>query len=368
MSSFAGGARAGAYEYATASRSPASRPPSARHHRIACSGSSHVENGTGVLPCLRREKRSSSAAATIRPSTTSAAAGSWKTALMPRTRIGPTATPAGKQGKREALLPGREKRFSPVFRRSGALRGGLRGLGDGLLLGLVRALGDLLDELGAEGGQVVRVAARDEPGVHVDLLVDPRAAGVLDVRPQRRERGERAAAHDVGLDEGPGAVADDRHGLALLEEPARERDRVGVLAQEVGVRDAAGQDEPVVVVDGRVRHGLVDRERVRLVQVVERLELARVGRDELGGAPGLLHRLPGLLELDLLRALRRDEEGDLLAVQFISHDFGLPGARRGTNANPPTLGAIGRFNLLEVTRRDAPRGEDPHGPCRNETG
>src|SRR4051794_34732042 len=61
-------------------------PPCERHHAIACSGSSQVENGTHALPCLRRLNRSSSAAATVRPSTTSAAAGSWNTALTPSTR------------------------------------------------------------------------------------------------------------------------------------------------------------------------------------------------------------------------------------------------------------------------------------------
>ena len=50
-----------------ASRSAGSMPASRRHQRAACSGSSHVENGTGDLPCLRRLKRSSSAAATIAP-------------------------------------------------------------------------------------------------------------------------------------------------------------------------------------------------------------------------------------------------------------------------------------------------------------
>src|SRR5687768_17097543 len=73
---------------------------------MACSGSSHVEKATGGLPCLRREKRSSSAAATISPSTTSAAAGSWNTALTPRTLP-----------MREALS---EKRFSGIaVRHSG---------------------------------------------------------------------------------------------------------------------------------------------------------------------------------------------------------------------------------------------------------
>src|SRR5262249_55058692 len=46
-------------------------------------GSSQVENGTGRLPCLMCVKRSSSAAATTRPSETRQAAGSWKAALIP---------------------------------------------------------------------------------------------------------------------------------------------------------------------------------------------------------------------------------------------------------------------------------------------
>src|SRR4051812_25853471 len=60
-------------------------PLAARHQAAASSGVSHAENGTGRLPCLRRLNRSSSAAATTCPSTTSAAAGSWKIALIPST-------------------------------------------------------------------------------------------------------------------------------------------------------------------------------------------------------------------------------------------------------------------------------------------
>ncbi len=62
--SSAGLASAGSKEYATASRSSGRRPAVSRHHRIAASGSSHAANGTGRFPCLRRENRSSSAAAT----------------------------------------------------------------------------------------------------------------------------------------------------------------------------------------------------------------------------------------------------------------------------------------------------------------
>ena len=99
-------------------RGPAGRrPASARHQRIACSGSSQAENGTGRLPCLRRLKRSSSAAATISPSTTRAADGSWKMALTPRTRMhrfypwssGSTSVSPGKWS-----LPRRKRPFDGV--------------------------------------------------------------------------------------------------------------------------------------------------------------------------------------------------------------------------------------------------------------
>ena len=68
-------------------RRPGCTPAWRRHHRAAAAGCSQAANGTGRLPCLRRLKRSSSAAATTAPSTMSAAAGSWKTELMPRTRM-----------------------------------------------------------------------------------------------------------------------------------------------------------------------------------------------------------------------------------------------------------------------------------------
>ena len=51
---------------------------------MAAKGSSQAVKGSGRLACLMREKRSSSAAATSWPSTTMAAAESWKAALMPR--------------------------------------------------------------------------------------------------------------------------------------------------------------------------------------------------------------------------------------------------------------------------------------------
>src|SRR3954469_7094158 len=105
-------ARSGSYEYATASRSPGARSASSRQNAIACSGSSQVEKAVGDLPCLRREKRSSSAAATVSPSISSAAAGSWKTALIPRTAA-----------MCPRLLPRSASLLTPEVRSSTPLRG-----------------------------------------------------------------------------------------------------------------------------------------------------------------------------------------------------------------------------------------------------
>jgi amino acid efflux transporter len=111
------------------------------------------------------------------------------------------------------------------------------------------AVGERLEEVGAEGGQVVGVAAGDEVAVLDDLLVDPFGPGVAQVGLEAGPAGDGAAAHDVGLDEGPRRVADRRDGLAAGDEVADERDGVRVGAQRVGVRDAAGEHERVEVVD-----------------------------------------------------------------------------------------------------------------------
>src|SRR4051812_18027474 len=93
-----------------------SRPADSRHQRAASSGSSQAANGTGRLPCLRREKRSSSAAATVSPSMTRAAAGSWNNALIPRTfTLVPPVSHTGRRFVPTSLLDKpliREKCFS----------------------------------------------------------------------------------------------------------------------------------------------------------------------------------------------------------------------------------------------------------------
>jgi tryptophanyl-tRNA synthetase len=63
----------------------------------------------------------------------------------------------------------------------------------------VCALPDFLNDLAAEGRQVIRVATGDEAVIGHDLLVDPIAPGVADVGLKRRIRRHRAAPENVGL-------------------------------------------------------------------------------------------------------------------------------------------------------------------------
>ena len=90
-----------------------------------------------------------------------------------------------------------------------------------------------------EGRDVVRLAAGDDALVGDHLLVDPGAAGVADVGPQARPGGQGAAAHDVGLDQHPGCVADRRDRLA-----ARRRTRARTATASSSIRSESGLTAP----------------------------------------------------------------------------------------------------------------------------
>ena len=141
----------------------------------------------------------------------------------------------------------------------------------------------------------------------------PLAAGVAEVGLQAGPARQPPALRHVGLDEGPGGVADGGDGLAGVDEVADERDGLLVHAEGVGVGDAAGQHQRVVVVDGDVGHPAVDPLGAGLVEVLEQLHLALVGGEQLGGVAGVDGGLPGLGELRPPRRLRlRWQECDAL--------------------------------------------------------
>jgi len=109
-------------------------------------------------------------------------------------------------------------------------------------------------------------------------------------------------------------VADHPDGLAVLEEPLRERDRRRIHADEVGVADAARQHE-------RVESGCVSlghREVGLLHVALLALDRLRLGRHERGRSARVEHGLPGREQLAVLEAVGR-EEGDRLAGDVVGH-------------------------------------------------
>ena len=108
-------------------------------------------------------------------------------------------------------------------------------------------LADRLDE----GGEVVGVAAGDQPAVHDDLLVLPRRSGVLEVEGQARVAGQGAALGHPGVDQQPGPVAD--HGDHLVGVERLADDLLGVLvdAEVVGVDVPPGTTTASIVETSR---------------------------------------------------------------------------------------------------------------------
>ena len=111
-------------------------------------------------------------------------------------------------------------------------------------------------------------------------------------------------------------------GLPASSKPRTKLDRVLVAAELVGIADAAGDQQRVVVVGRHLLDRAVDLQRARGIEVVEALDLAVVDRDDLDLRARVLERLARLLELDSLEHVCR-EDRDLLAFQHVSHGFSL---------------------------------------------
>ena len=125
------------------------------------------------------------------------------------------------------------------------------------------------------------------PG-NLDFRVDPRTASVPDVGLQARPGRERPAAHEVGLDEKPRAVADHRGGLARVEHAPDERDRaLAPCAANRCWRRRQGSP-PRQTPSGRVAERAVHGERVGLARGGGRPGPCPVGRMSSGVPPAPL--------------------------------------------------------------------------------
>jgi hypothetical protein len=116
--------------------------------------------------------------------------------------------------------------------------------------------------------------------------------------------------------------------LARVEERSRESHGRRVHPQFVCVGDATGQHEAVVLLDVHLARRSVHRERIRLVEVVERLRLTGLRRDQVSFGSCVDDRLPRFRQLNLFDPFVRDEKGDPLTFQFTCHGD-LPHRSRG---------------------------------------
>src|SRR3954447_5559308 len=114
-------------------------------------------------------------------------------------------------------------------------------------------------------------------------------------------------------------MADHRDGLTGAEEALDEPNSLVVRAQLVGVSDTTREHEPIEVSGRHVLDGRVDLEGVALVEMVERLDLSALQRNQLRRRAGFLDRFPRFGQLNLLGAFVAAQKCNRLARQFVSH-------------------------------------------------
>ncbi len=113
-------------------------------------------------------------------------------------------------------------------------------------------------------------------------------------------------------------MADRTHRLARLGEGADEVQGFVVDAQLIGVRDAAWQQQGVIVAGIRLLQAQVDLDLLARGDVVEGLDLAGLGGDQVHLRARCPQGLQRLGELDLFDAVG-GHDGDLPAFELSAH-------------------------------------------------
>src|SRR5665648_20252 len=231
---------------------------------------------------------------------------------------------------------GPERMFRPKSRQSQIVSRMDQRSGD--LAILVAAFLHLFDDLGAEGFEIVWIAAGDQALIHDDRLVDPFGAGIFHIRRHGVIGRHRPALGDAGFHQHPRRMADGRDRLFAVEKVAHERDRVLVGTQQIGVDLPAGDDQRVILVDADRIDGAIDIDRGAPVAVLPATDLADLQGYDVHLGAGLFERLLRHHQLRLLESGCRKNHDPLVAD--VSHrDLLAWGEGFGRERTKPSIGS-----------------------------
>jgi hypothetical protein len=175
----------------------------------------------------------------------------------------------------------------------------------------------LFDDLGREGLDIAGIAAGNKSLIDNHLLVDPVGAGIFHVGRHRVIGRHPAAFGDAGFDQHPRRVADRRKRFLAGIEIAHQRNRILVLAKQIGVDHPAGNDQRVILVDADRVDGAVDCDRLAPIVAIPAPDFAGLERDDVYSGAGFLEPQLGHRQFRLLKAVGGEDGNPLVAD--ISH-------------------------------------------------
>ena len=174
-----------------------------------------------------------------------------------------------------------------------------------------RTFCDFLDELGTEGGQIIRIAAGNKAVVDHDFLIGLCTAGVLDIDLQRRLGSQVATLKHARLDQCPGCMAYGSNGFLLIEESPDKTNCLGAAAQLVGTDSPSGHNKSVEIVGFDLGKRLVDSIAAAFVKIaIDCASLARLETDHGHFATSILDSFLGLREFWFFRPAGCDQNGN----------------------------------------------------------
>jgi hypothetical protein len=175
---------------------------------------------------------------------------------------------------------------------------------------------NFLDDLGAEGLEVTRIARGDDALVDHDCGISPLGCSIHQIGLDRFKRGHLGARGNAGLDQRPGCVAHSRHHFLSFKDVLDEL-HLGLDAQQIRIDLASEQYHGDAILGRYLIEHLVDLDWAAPILLVPAFDLASLQQDHIDGGAGLFKGVTQHFEFRLLDAVG-GKNGDLFTGQFHS--------------------------------------------------